>query len=185
MAKGVIREITHVRTWDDLQSYVKTIDRVRMRDGMNGEELNRMVAAIRTGKDASLINKLPNAGGIRAKAMELIKEGGYVPDKNFLARASEANWVDAGVNGVKKVTEKLDGATKGVRNKIGETAEKYLPKQAADFIRDRFFPKQVIGQAENMQRSLGRIRRLHDFVDERIITALRMSLSRFVESAKD
>lgn len=93
-AKTVIKEITHVRTWDDLQSYVKTIDRVRMRDGMNGEELNRMVVAIRTGKDASLINKLPNAGGIRAKAKELIKEGGYVPEKGRLARISEANWVD-------------------------------------------------------------------------------------------
>jgi hypothetical protein len=96
--KRGIRKIADVRDWDDLEAYVRTIDRVRMRDGMNGEELGRMVSSIRNGKDASLVSKLPNAGGIRAKAKEIIEHGGYVPEKTGLRaeirRMNSVNVVD-------------------------------------------------------------------------------------------
>lgn len=93
--KRGIKKIADVRDWDDLEAYVRTIDRVRMRDGMNGEELVRMVSSIRNGHDPSLVSKLPNAGGIRAKAKEIIENGGYVSDKTeFRAKIQRVNSVN-------------------------------------------------------------------------------------------
>lgn len=93
--KRGIKKIADVRDWDDLEAYVRTIDRVRMRDGMNGEELARMVSSIRNGHDPSLVSKLPNAGGIRAKAKEIIENGGYVSDKTgFRAEIQRVNSVN-------------------------------------------------------------------------------------------
>lgn len=93
------------------------------------------------------------------------------------------------MNGVKETAKKVDELTLGTRTKIRKTvreaSDKYLPKEASEFIKDRFFPKEIVGKAEGLQAGLSGIRRLHDFVDERIITSLRMSLSKFVESAKD
>lgn len=93
------------------------------------------------------------------------------------------------MNGVKETAKKVDELTLGTRTTIRkaarEASDKYLPKEVSAFIKDRFFPKEIVGKVEGLQGQLSRIRKIHDFVDERIITALRMSLSKFVESAKD
>ncbi len=161
VTKRAIKNIADVRDWDGLEAYVRTIDRVRMRDGMNGEELGRMVASIRTGNDPSLISKLPHAGGIRSKAKEIIENGGYVSEKTGwrgqIDRANSTNLVDLGAD---------------------------RAKAANRFVREKFFGQTFTNRVDALGAEFSSLRKIHDIVDERMVTALRVSLSRLSENAK-
>lgn len=92
-AAGKVVEISKVRTWDDLESAVSHIKRIRGR-GEAGD-LRMAVQKLRMGAPDADLKSLPNAGGIRDAANLLMKNGGYLPDDQ--ARKL-ANWVDQGVD---------------------------------------------------------------------------------------
>jgi hypothetical protein len=158
VAKKGIRKASDVRSWSDLEDYVMTIERVRMRESVDGGRLKKAIADIRTGRDSAAIKELPTAGGIRAKAEELIKSGGYVAEKGKFKKFTEDNLVDLGM-------EKARSANR--------------------LIREKFFPDSLVNRTESLGKDLSKIRKFHDFVDEKIITALRSKLSEFSAAAKE
>lgn len=89
-AAGKVVEISKVRTWDDLESAVSHIQRIRGRGEVG--DLRMAVQRIRMGAEGADLKNLPNAGGIREAAKLLLKNGGYVSEKQA---AQLSNWVDS------------------------------------------------------------------------------------------
>lgn len=52
------------------------------------------------------------------------------------------------------------------------------------FIREKFFGQSFVNKVDSIGAEFSSLRKVHDFVDERLVTGLRVSLSRLSESAK-
>jgi hypothetical protein len=57
-------------------------------------------------------------------------------------------------------------------------------KAANRFVREKFFGQSFTNSVDSLGAEFSSLRKVHDFVDERLVTGLRVSLSRLSESAK-
>lgn len=155
---GKVAEISKVRTWDDLESFAGTIQKVRGRKDLGGDELRRIVQKLRMG-DASIdLKALPKAGGLRETAEALVNEGGYLSDKTVKTLFKDgANWVDSivekGKTGYRKGAEGLH----------------------------KFFPETFSRELSEAGKEFGTLRKVHDVVDDRV-TQIRTALVGYREA---
>ncbi len=142
--------IGKVQTWDDLEDFASTVQKVRGRKDLGGDEIRNVIQKIRMGDPAYDVKMLPKAGGFRETAQALIKNGGYLDEKAMKAIGS--NWADKAVDG-----------GKAAYRKTGEVLHK-------------LFPQTFSREITEAGKEFGTLRKVHDVVDDKV-TNLRSKLS--------
>lgn len=140
---GKVFEIKGVRTWDDLESFATTVEKVRGRKDLGGDEIRAIIKGIRSGDPAYSPGMLPKSGGFRDFAKALVKEGGYLSENT--AQKLGSNWADSIVDG-----------TKAAYRKTTEILHKISPERfSAD-----------LKEAGNEFR---KIRKFHNYLDDKVV----------------
>lgn len=155
VAKAV-EKVQDVRTWDDLESFASTVQRVRGRKDLGGDEIRRIINGIRAGDPQFSPKMLPKAGGFREYAMALVKDGGHLSDATVAKLGT--NWVDNTVDASKATYRKFSE----IRNKFFRTCS----------------PNELADDVAKVGNEFGRVRKIHDFLDDTVVS-VRESLGKF------
>ncbi|MDD5197461.1 MAG: hypothetical protein PHN60_01230 [Candidatus Gracilibacteria bacterium] len=102
--KKIITAIGEVKNWDDLESFVNTIDRVRFKEGLTGKKIQEIINGVRGGTRS--IKDIPNYGGIREIVDTLKRNGGVMPEAIGIEKVMQATGKIVGT-GMEKIQDAL------------------------------------------------------------------------------
>ncbi|HBB27211.1 TPA: hypothetical protein DCZ36_01785 [Candidatus Gracilibacteria bacterium] len=102
--KKIVTAIGEVKNWDDLESFVNTIDRVRFKEGLTGKKIQEIINGVRGGTRS--IKDIPNYGGIREVVDKLKRNADIMPEAMGMEKVMQATGKIVGT-GMEKIQDTL------------------------------------------------------------------------------